>query len=215
MGQQTRQMRKILVNQRDGYNIYVVDGNYIRTNENIEFTNFGHHFRFPFIPVNEIWLDEEYGDGNERTPYTVHAIIEAEAMKKGMPYDKAYDKGLEAESKYRKESKGKIYKRLLMVVGNLKVWLVYGKNVRSEYDMDFTGGGHHRVYRFIPKGELWIDDDLPEKERYAYIEHELYELGRMQKGVPYISAHRGANVKENKFRKWFRRNKTPSFVGMK
>lgn len=208
-------MKKTLVNQRDGYKIYVVDGNYIRTNVNEEFTNFGQHYRFPFIPVDEIWLDKEYGKGDEREPFEAHAIKEAEAMRNGMDYDKAYDEGLEAEAKYRKEAKGKVYKRVLMNVGNVQVWLVDGKKVRSGYDMNFTGGGHSKVYGFIPKNEVWIDDDLSEKERYPYIVHELNELGLMRKGMKYNPAHRRSSNKESKFRKLFRRHKVPSLVGVK
>ena len=39
--------------------VWVVDGEYIRTYVDEEFTNFGQHYRFPYIPENEFWLDRE------------------------------------------------------------------------------------------------------------------------------------------------------------
>ena len=202
-------MKKELVNERDGYKIYVVDGNHVRDNIDCEFTNFGQHGRFHFIPRNEIWLDEEHGRG-EREPFVAHAIKEAEEMNNGKSYKEAYECGLSEENKYREKTKQNIYKSILTSVGNVKVWLVDGKSVRNYYDKNFVQGGHSKVYSFIPKGEVWIDDDLSEQERKPVIIHELNELGLMRKGIPYIKAHGKSNIKENRFRKLFKKNKYPA-----
>jgi hypothetical protein len=202
-------MKKTLVNQKDGYKIYVVDGNEVRDKKDIEFTNFGQHGRFSFIPDDEIWLDKEHCQ-NEREPFEAHAIKEAELMKQGMSYDKAYDIGLAEENKYRERAKQNVYKKILAYVGNTKVWLVDGKAVRNGYDKNFTQGGHSKVYTFIPKDEVWIDDDLSEQERKPVMIHELNELGLMRRGLPYKKAHFRSNIKENKFRKLFKRNQYPS-----
>lgn len=202
-------MKKQLVNEKQGYKIYVVDGNEVRRLTNCEFTNFGQHGRFSFIPRDEIWLDKEHCK-NEREPFEAHAIKEAEAMKQGKSYDEAYELGLGEENKYRENAKRNVYKKILAYVGDTKVWLVDGKAVRDGYDKNFVQGGHSRVYKFIPKDEVWIDDDLSEQERKPVIIHELNELGLMSRGMPYNKAHFRSNIKENKFRKLFKKNKYPS-----
>jgi hypothetical protein len=202
-------MKKQIVNKVGEYKVCVVDGNEIRRKLDCEFTNFGQHGRFHFIPRDEIWLDEEHGRG-EREPFVAHAIKEAEEMKHGKSYDEAYEEGLVEENKYREKAKQNVYKKILTYVGDAKVWLVDGKAVRNGYSKEFVQGGHCKVYPFIPKDEIWIDDDLSEQERKPVIIHELNELGLMRKGLPYKKAHLRSNIKENRFRKLFKKNKYPS-----
>lgn len=38
-------------------------------------------------------------------------------------------------------------------------------------------------------GEVWIDDDIAEKERGFVLLHELHERNRMEAGLPYSQAH--------------------------
>jgi hypothetical protein len=85
--------------------------------------------------------------------------------------------------------------------GDVKVWLVRGDLVRSLFFTDFTQGGHDKVYKFVPKGEVWIDDDLFKKERVFVIIHELYERYLMAKGMTYNQAHEKASRIEYRCRK--------------
>jgi hypothetical protein len=73
--------------------------------------------------------------------------------------------------------------------------------VRSNYSLDFTQGGHDRVYSFIPQHEIWIDDDLSAKERSAVILHEINENNLMSKGMSYLPAHKRSSLKELKYRR--------------
>ena len=41
--------------------VWIVDGQYVRKNIDEEFTNFGQHYCFRFIPLHEFWLDKEHG----------------------------------------------------------------------------------------------------------------------------------------------------------
>lgn len=77
--------------------------------------------------------------------------------------------------------------------GDVKVYLVRGDLVRSLFYPDFTQGGHDKVYKFVPKGEVWIDDDLFIKERVFVIIHELFERALMAKGMTYNKAHERAS----------------------
>ena len=42
----------------------------------------------------------------------------------------------------------------------VRVWVVDGRLVRSVFDVDFTEGGHDRVYEYVSPREIWIDNDL-------------------------------------------------------
>ena len=58
-----------------------------------------------------------------------------------------------------------------------------------QIDIDFTEGGHDYVYEFVPENEVWIDDDIAEKERGYVLLHELHERNRMARGWLYNKAH--------------------------
>ncbi|HTY57766.1 MAG TPA: hypothetical protein VMF59_03075, partial [Bacteroidota bacterium] len=45
--------------QRGRIAVWIVDGTYVRTNIDEEFTNYGQHYGFDFIPANEFWIDRE------------------------------------------------------------------------------------------------------------------------------------------------------------
>ncbi len=47
------------VGERGKIFIWIVDGTYVRTHLDEEFTNFGQHYRFKCIPKDEFWLDKE------------------------------------------------------------------------------------------------------------------------------------------------------------
>jgi hypothetical protein len=67
--------------------------------------------------------------------------------------------------------------------------------------IDFTEGGHDKVYGFIPEGEIWIEEDLNPKERDFVFLHELHERNLMSKGMDYDSAHKSSSKIEYKCRK--------------
>ncbi len=187
--------------------VWVVDGQYIRKNVDEEFTNFGQHFRFRFIPSREFWIDEEHGPGEERF-FVDHLLVERRLMAEGMGYDKALERADAVERRERRKAelvreiarlpkKGiveNIHKRLLnKYSGAVSVWIVKGELVRSLYFIDFTEGGHDKVYHFVPKNEVWLDDDLGAGERRFVLLHELHERHLMTLGWPYFKAHRSAS----------------------
>jgi hypothetical protein len=75
--------------------VWTVDGQYVRGTIDEEFTNFGQHFRFRFIPMHEFWIDKEHGLGEEQF-FIDHLLTEYRLMIQGMAYDKALEKA-EAE----------------------------------------------------------------------------------------------------------------------
>ena len=89
---------------KNGIRIWLVDGEYVRKSIDEEFTNFGQHYRFPYIPVDEFWIDKEAQD-TEYPFFVDHLFIEFNLMKGGMSYDDAIGKADDAELRNRRKSK--------------------------------------------------------------------------------------------------------------
>ncbi len=192
------------VEKRGDHQVCIVDGAYIRGHIDEEFTNFGQHYRYPYIPENELWIDRE-DDNDEREFFIEHLLLEHDLMAKGASYGEALTRADLLERKERRRAgdilkvthKGKdlpdakkVHERLWKKLENgVSIWIVNGRLVRSVFDIDFTAGGHEHVYEFVPEGEVWIDDDIEEKERGFVLLHELHERNRMAKGMPYSKAH--------------------------
>ena len=197
--------------QADGFAVWVVNGAYVRENLDEEFTNFGQHLNFRFIPAGEFWLDEENAPGEERF-FIDHLLIENKVMARGVAYDKALDEADAVEKTERdktlraKEAEElaksgrpddllrKVHKELLTEFSaDVKVWVVDGELVRDFFFIDFTEGGHDKVYKFVPAGEVWLDDDVNPAERKFILLHELHERALMARGWPYARAHRDSS----------------------
>jgi hypothetical protein len=71
------------------FSAWLVDGQYIRTHLDEEFTNFGQHFRFRFIPRNEFWIDHLHAPGEEHF-YIDHLLVENRLMAGGLDYFHAH-----------------------------------------------------------------------------------------------------------------------------
>ncbi len=192
------------LDKRGNLQVWVVDGSYIRGHINEEFTNFGQHYSFPFIPENELWIDQETKN-DERRFFIDHLLVEHRLMAKGVPYNKALTDADKVERRERRRAgdvrrlthhgqqlpEGReVHERLWKKLANsVSVWIVNGRLVRSAFDIDFTEGGHDYVYEFVPGNEVWIDDAIEEKERGYVLLHELHERNRMAEGLPYSEAH--------------------------
>jgi hypothetical protein len=190
--------------KRGDLQAWIVDGSYIRGHTDEEFTNFGQHYRYPYIPMKEFWIDQDAGH-DERPFFIDHLLVEHSLMAKGMPYAQALVLADQAERKERRRAgdvrkatrRGQqlpdgatMHERLWKRLENgVSVWIVNGRQVRSVFDIDFTAGGHDHVYEFVPAGEVWIDDAIEEPERGFVLLHELHERNRMEKGMPYSQAH--------------------------
>ena len=129
-------------------------------------------------------------------------------MAKGMSYKKATDLSDLIEKRERKkyellrlpkkkDQMKKIHKILLKKYSDkISVWIVNGRLVRDLFFIDFTEGGHDKVYPFIPENEVWLDDDVAIRERKFILLHELHERNLMSKGLVYEKAHRKASELE-------------------
>jgi len=184
------------------FKVMIVDGKYVRDKVDVTFTNFGQHFRYKYIPKDEFWIDKEYGRTNEEKFYIDHMFIERRLMENGMSYNDALtiadDIEVNERNQFNKlENKFKWYKTNKSIIdalkikllrkysGKIKIWIVDGKLVRDIFFIDFTLGGHDKVYAFVPKNEIWIDDDVNPKELPFILLHEMHERNKMCEGWGY------------------------------
>lgn len=192
------------IDEQGNLQVWIVDGSYVRTHIDEEFTNFGQHYSFSCIPKDELWIDQE-AENDERRFFIDHLLVEHRLMEKGVDYDKALVEADKIERRERSRAgdvrrlthEGKelpdgkeVHERLWKKLENgVSVWIVNGRLVRSVFDIDFTEGGHDYVYEFVPENEVWIDNDIEEKERPYVLLHELHERNRMATGWSYNKAH--------------------------
>jgi len=198
-----------------GFHIWYVNGYWIRKYLDRAFTNFGYNRNFKFIPKDEFWIDNEHG--KKEAHYFIDSFLTIQRfLAEGKSYEEAVREADKFEKRERKKSKflkklkkikvrekilEKIHKKRLFkkYTQELNIWLIRGDLVRSLFDIDFTAGGHDKVYNFIPKKEIWIDDDLYKKEIPIVLIHELHERYLMSKGWPYepIGGQKGFNRRKN------------------
>lgn len=183
----------------DGFAVWIVDGDWIRKNTDIEFTNYAHPLDKKYVPADELWIDREH-EPSEAKFYIAHMLTEHRMLTKGYSHDRAHGAGAKEESRMRSRDKlpKELYKALLDDYSSdtVQVWVVNGHLVRDKYDVEFTEGGHDKRYKYIPEGEVWIDDDLEPHNRGYVVKHELHERQLMSSGVPYEQAHKEASRRE-------------------
>ncbi len=159
-----------------------------------DFGLYGVHTEFPdLVPEKEIWLGAE---GQEEWPVFLEGALAWEATKN-------YDDALKAESLARGGLRlGSDDPRLRYVysipdpVETVVVWRVDGRVVRDNWKTDFVEGGHHYVYPWVPKGEIWIADCVDEEIPFL-VTHEYTEMCLMRdRCMPYDKAHNLANRAE-------------------
>lgn len=80
---------KLWAATKSGYEIWIVDGNYVRTNCYIYYTEGGHHRVYNFVPTKEIWLDNDLS-AKERSFVLLHELFEYLKMGQGLTYHQAH-----------------------------------------------------------------------------------------------------------------------------
>ena len=67
------------IDQRGNLAIWLVDGGYIRGHMDEEFTNFGQHYSFSYIPKDEFWIEKETKTDEQRF-FIDHLLVEHRLM---------------------------------------------------------------------------------------------------------------------------------------
>ena len=177
-----------------------VDGEYIRDHLATEFSEWGSHLTYRFIPKNELWIEkQDTFEDDDIKPLIAAAYTEHKALENGAGEEAAYKKGVAVQKKFRKQSahlKFPIKMKELATFGKIHVWLVNGEIVRDKLNSEFAEGGHGLVYKYIPKNEIWLDDAVTEDLLCIFV-HELTEYNLMLDGAKYEKAHNVANKVEH------------------
>ena len=84
--------------------------------------------------------------------------------------------------------------------GKFKIFKVDGNYIRNNIEVEFTLGGHHLRYKFVPDNEVWIENLSSEFDMESNLLHELTEIGLMEKGMKYEDAHERAAETEKEHR---------------
>ena len=206
------------IKNANNYDIWLVNGGYIRKNINENFVEYDHHLNHSFVPKNELWVDNEtnpdewiffidhmFAELNlvKKTGKNIKEVAgEADVLEKQKREMELKKKHLYKLKNDHKELLGKVRKKFLEKYSNdnVKIWLVDGRMVRDFFFVEYAEGGHDKVYGFIPENEIWIDEILPPEEIKFIIFHELRERNLMIGGKNYREAHKGATLAEDYYR---------------
>src|ERR1700690_2359391 len=92
---------RLHMGMREGFNVWIVDGEAGRRDVYPSFLYGGNPQRYPFIPQKEIWIDNAIAA--DEFEYTVaHEILERSLMsRQGMTYDDAHNRALKLERRMR------------------------------------------------------------------------------------------------------------------
>jgi hypothetical protein len=88
-------------------------------------------------------------------------------------------------------------------IDDCEIYTVNGDYIKEKDFMDFVEGGNWKVYpKFIPKMEIWVDEEIKERDWKYILLHELTESYIMDKyDYAYPDAHDIANKYEKAYRK--------------
>lgn len=160
----------------------IVDGWKIRNTVDTDFSGWGTHADYPYIPLGEIWLDKFLKPERK----LILDLIKLERSMRGKSFRLIRAKAKKTLT-LPKKSKPKILKTEKH--GKYKVVYVDGSQVRSQDDPYYILGGHDLVYPYIPKNEIWIDTCSDDREWKYTLVHEMHERELMGKGMAYDNAH--------------------------
>lgn len=85
--------------------IWIVDGNLVRSFLFIDYCEGGHDLVYNFVPKNEIWIEEALSP-QERKFIILHELHERHLMSQGKNYKNAHTGATEIEDRYRDNPKG-------------------------------------------------------------------------------------------------------------
>lgn len=210
------QVNKRSLGSYNGYNVFLVDGSKLRksvtwdmvkdTSQEYfdDFLDYGINDDFPLVPVGEIWLADELRE-EERDMLLRVVLRRLTLLDQGLNDHDAYVRS----EKYSWHLRHSMFprmpmnprKRIYKVIDGVTLWIVDGMDTRCKWLTRFIQGGHHYVYPFIPKNEIWLDDTLDEDEFEPVGIHEYEEMVKMRDlGWPYDKAHNFAEDKEYQYR---------------
>lgn len=88
----------------DAVRVVRVDGAAVRAERDVEFALGGHHWRYGWIPADEVWIEAGVRDPVDWAATVLHELAERAAMRDlGMSYEAAHAAASAAERAWRAE----------------------------------------------------------------------------------------------------------------
>ena len=86
----------------DQVHIATISGDKVRDDEDVEFALGGHHYRYDFIPEDEIWLEDTTEEGEDLLANIIHEFVERLLMKNlDIDYEQAHQLAATLEKDFR------------------------------------------------------------------------------------------------------------------
>ncbi|MEI7741576.1 MAG: hypothetical protein WCJ29_03660 [bacterium] len=162
--------------------IKFVDAAKIRNTLDTDFSGYGTAEFYLYIPKGEIWLDKCLRD--ETRHYVALTKLYSKMRKE--PFRKIREA---AKKLLTIKNVDGLIERKRERVGKYTVVYIDGGSVRAHLDPYFELGGHHLVYDYVPKNEIWVDAKTEPKDWKYTVIHEIEEHKRMSGGMSYSDAH--------------------------
>ena len=89
-------LQKLFLGRFRDYDVYSVNGAYVKILYDINFVEGGNFRAYSYIPDGEIWIDNNLDNSDMKFTLS-HEYYEAEAMKEGLGYDNPLDPGTDLE----------------------------------------------------------------------------------------------------------------------
>lgn len=98
-----RPPRLHLLGRVDGVQIYLVSGERVRDEIDVDFTEGGNDAVYTYVPAGEVWIDDA-AHALDRTATALHELVERDLMlRRGLSYDEAHDAANERERALRRD----------------------------------------------------------------------------------------------------------------
>lgn len=192
--------------------VRIVDGERVRRDLDVDFTNSGSRYQHSKIPAGEIWISDEI-DRSERKYLIDYELEIIKKMMSGYTLDGAKKAAEKREVSERARGDGIIRAPRGAVIRESELGevaaefsdgviarFIDGRMVRDKYDDTFTEGGHDLVYNYVPKSTIIVERNIRPELQYILI-HEKRERDLMRGGMSYDSAHARANSMEARAQK--------------
>ena len=157
-----------------------------------------------YIPRDQIWIDKPFAPEKDFLLQIENFYDDPSNLKTIKEFFKRGGREDEKRGYIKKLcSKGSVpeFIRRTEGSGETEVCYVDGSIVRSHLDPEFSYGGHDLVYSYIPKGQIWLDILMEERELAFILIHEKVERDLMKnEAKSYSLAHDFALVYEKEAR---------------
>jgi hypothetical protein len=136
-----------LLGRGNGLAVYLVDGEYVRNEIDVDFVNGGNGGVYPsYIPQDEIWIDDAQHP-LDRTATALHELVERDLMlHHGRNYDSAHDLANMYERAFRrglKHHRPVVYNsREVMEAYRAYLWDRRGRKTARQLDHEIAGVLH-------------------------------------------------------------------------